>query len=35
MPPQWVPVTTSSVVVGDQITVMQPVVGTRFYRLAK
>jgi len=35
MPPQWVPVTTSSVVVGDQITVTQPVVGTQFYRLAK
>jgi hypothetical protein len=34
-PPQWTPVTTSPVVVGDQITVTQPVAGTSFYRLAK
>jgi hypothetical protein len=35
VPPQWMPVTASSVVVGDQITVTQPAAGTRFYRLAK
>lgn len=34
-PPQWTPVTASPVVVGDQITVTQPVAGTRFYRLVK
>ncbi len=34
-PPQWTPVTATSTVVGGQITVTQPVSGTRFYRLAK
>jgi len=34
-PPQWMPVTAASAVVGGQITVTQPVAGTRFYRLAK
>jgi hypothetical protein len=33
--PQWTTVTDGSAVVGDQITVTQPVAGTRFYRLAK
>ncbi len=32
---QWLPVTASPTVVGDQITVTQPVAGTRFYRLVK
>jgi len=35
VPPQWMPVTAGSVVVGDQITVTQSLAGTRFYRLAK
>jgi len=34
-PSQWTTVTTSRVVVGDQITVTQPVAKTQFYRLAK
>ena len=33
--PQWTPMTDGSAVVEDQITVTQPVAGTRFYRLAK
>ena len=33
--PQWTPVSASSTVVGGQITVTQPVAGTRFYRLSK
>jgi hypothetical protein len=35
VPPQWMPVTAGSAVVGDQITVTQPVAGRLFYRLAK
>jgi hypothetical protein len=35
VPPQWMPVTASTAVVGDQITVTQPVAGKLFYRLAK
>jgi hypothetical protein len=35
VPPQWVPVTASTAVVGDQITVTQSVAGKLFYRLAK
>jgi hypothetical protein len=35
VPSQWLPVTASSGVVGDQITVTQSVAGTRFYRLVK
>jgi len=35
VPSQWTPVTASTAVVGDQITVTQPVAGKLFYRLAK
>jgi hypothetical protein len=34
-PSYWLPVTASTGVVGDQITVTQSVAGTRFYRLVK